>query len=87
MTQIIGAGMAGIIYKLVISADLLTSVVAFIIFGVAYVYYRQSIREIDKAIKKAEQSEREKAEVERLRAEQAEKHVGELKILLEIRVR
>ncbi len=83
MTQIIGAGMAGVIYKLVTSADLLTSAVAVIIFGMAYLYYRQSISEINKAIKKAEQFEREKTEAEGLRAEQAEKHVGELKILLE----
>jgi GGDEF domain-containing protein len=82
MTQIIGSGMAGIIYKLVTSADLLISVVAFIVFGIAYFYYRQSISEIDKAIKKAEQSEREKAEADWLRAEQAEKNIHELQILL-----
>jgi len=83
MTQIIGAGMAGVIYKLVTSMDLLTSVVAFAIFGAVYFYYRQSISEINKSIKQAEQAEREKAEAERLRAEQAEKYVDELKILLE----
>lgn len=83
MTQIIGAGIAGIIYKVVTSADLLTSIVAFAVFCAAYIYYRQSINEIDTAMKKAEQSEREKADAERLRAEQAEKHIGELNILLE----
>ena len=83
MTQIIGAGMAGIIYKLVTSADFLTSVVIFTIFTATYIYYRQSISEINKAIKQAELSEREKAEAERSRAEQAEKHITELNKLLE----
>lgn len=83
MTQIIGAGTAGIIYKVVTSADLLTSVLVFSIFSAAYIYYRQSISEIDTAMKKAEQSEREKADAERLRAEQAEKHIATLNILLE----
>ena len=83
MTQIIGAGMAGLIYKLVILADFLTSVVIFTIFTATYIYYRQSISEINKAIKKAELSEREKAEAERSRAEQAEKHITELNKLLE----
>lgn len=83
MTQIIGAGIAGIIYKVVTLADLLTSVVAFTVFCAAYIYYRQSINEIDTAMKKAERSEREKADAERLRAEQAENHIAELNILLE----
>ncbi len=83
MTQIIGAGIAGIIYKLLSSADLLSTTVAFSVFVFAYIYYRQSINEINAAMKKAEQSEREKAAVERVRAEQAEKHIVELNKLLE----
>jgi diguanylate cyclase (GGDEF)-like protein len=83
ITQIVGAGLAGIAYKLISQGDFITTVIAFVAFGVAYMSYRQSIGEMNDAIDKAEQAERDKAEVERIRAEQAEKHAGELALLLE----
>jgi diguanylate cyclase (GGDEF)-like protein len=83
ITQIVGAGLAGIAFKLINQGDFLTTAIAFAAFGIAYMSYRQSIGEINQAIDKAEQAERDKAEVERVRAEQAEKHAGELSLLLE----
>ena len=83
ITQIVGAALAGIVYKLINQADFLTMVIAFLTFGIAYMSYRQSIAEINGAIDKAEQAERDKAEVERIRAEQAEKYAAELSLLLE----
>lgn len=83
ITQIVGAGLAGIAYKVINYGDFLTTAIAFIAFGVAYMGYRQSIGEINEAINKAEDAEREKAEAERIRAEQAEKHAAQLTVLLE----
>ena len=82
MSQIAGAGMAGVFYKLMISADLLATIIAFAIIGIAYWNYRHIIGEINESIEQAEQAEREKAEAEKVRAEQAEKHSNELEILL-----
>lgn len=82
ITQIVGAGLAGISYKLISQGDFLTTTIAFCAFCIAYMSYRQSIGEITGAIDKAEQAERDKAEVERIRAEQAERHAGELSLLL-----
>jgi diguanylate cyclase (GGDEF)-like protein len=83
ITQIVGAGLAGLAYKVINYADLLTTAIAFLAFGIAYMVYRQSIGEINDAISKAEDAEREKAEAERIRAEQAEKHAAQLTVLLE----
>ncbi len=83
ITQIFGAGLAGIVYKVINYADLLTTAIAFLAFGVAYLVYRQSIGEINDAISKAEDAEREKAEAERTRAVQAENYAKQLRVLLE----
>lgn len=60
MSQIVGAGLAGIIFKLINYADLLTTVIAFFALSIAYITYRQSIGEINEAIEQAEDAERGK---------------------------
>lgn len=82
MMQIAGASVAGIIYKLLTTADFLATTIAFIVTALAYYNYRHIIAEINESIEQAEQAERDKAEIERNRAEQAEKHAKELEVLL-----
>ena len=82
LTMIAGAGLAGIAYKLIHYADFFTTAVVFLTFGIGYVNYRQTVREIDETIEQAEQAEREKAELAELKAKQSEHHADELKILL-----
>ena len=83
MTQIVGAGLAGIIFKLVNYGDLVTASIALIAIGIAFLNYRQSIREINSAIAQVEEAEREKAETERERRLEAERHASQLGISLE----
>jgi diguanylate cyclase (GGDEF)-like protein len=83
MTQIVGAGLAGLIYKLVNYGDLMTGLIAFAALAVAYLNYRQSIFEINDAIANVEKAERQNAETERQRRQEAERHAGELSRTLE----
>jgi diguanylate cyclase (GGDEF)-like protein len=83
MTQIVGAGLAGLIFKLINYGDWVTSSIAFVALAAAYLNYRQSIAEINDAIGQVEQAEREKAETEKERRVEAEKHVYQLAISLE----
>ena len=54
MTQIVGAGLAGVVHKLVYFGDLVTGIMATVALGVAYLSYRQSINEVVQAIDQAE---------------------------------
>lgn len=83
LTMIAGASLAGVAYKLIHYADFFTAAVALLVFGIAYINYRQTVKEINETIEQAEQAEREKAVIAGLKAEQAEKHAVELQILLE----
>lgn len=83
MTQIVGAGLAGLAYKLVHFGDLITGGIALLALTVAYLSYRQSIEEINDAIDHAETAERAKAETERKRRREAEKHASQLAVSLE----
>jgi diguanylate cyclase (GGDEF)-like protein len=78
MTQIVGAGLAGMIYKLINFGDIVTGVIAFLALGVAYLSYRHSINEVNEAIHLAQAAEREKAETERVRRREAESHAAQL---------
>jgi diguanylate cyclase (GGDEF)-like protein len=78
MTQIVGCGLAGILYKLFNYSDLLTTVIAFFGIGVAYVSYRQSIAEINDAMAQAEQAERDRADAEREKRIEVEKYAEQL---------
>jgi diguanylate cyclase (GGDEF)-like protein len=82
LTQIAGAALAGVIFKLVNYANPIATAIALFAVGIAYLNYRRMIAEINDSIEQAEKAEREKAEVERARAEQAEKHIEELNGLL-----
>ena len=82
MAQIVGAGLAGIIYKLINYGDLATAIIAFTGLTVAYVNYRQSINEVNAAMTQVEDAERAKAETERERRVEAEKHASQLGVSL-----
>ncbi|MCA1590547.1 MAG: bifunctional diguanylate cyclase/phosphodiesterase, partial [Acidobacteria bacterium] len=83
MTQIVGAGLAGLIYKLINYGDVATSLIAFAALAIAYLNYKRSIDEINKGISKVEEAERQKAVTERARRREAERHAGELSVSLE----
>ena len=83
LTIIAGASLAGVAYKLIHYADFFTTAIALSAFGIAYLNYRQTVKEINETIEQAEQAEREKAEIAELKAGQAEQHAVELQILLE----
>lgn len=83
MTQIVGAALAGLVFKLINYGDLVTAAIAFVALGITYFSYRQSIEEINVAISLAETAERDKAETERERRREAEKHADQLTASLE----
>jgi diguanylate cyclase (GGDEF)-like protein len=83
LTQIVGAALAGIVFKLINYGDLMTAVIALIAIAVAFLNYRQSIGEINDAIRQVEEAERLKAETERHRRLEAEGHARELGMSLE----
>ncbi len=83
MTQIVGAGLAGLVFKLINFGDLVTAVIAFMALTIAYFGYRRSIGEVSDAIVHAETAEREKAETERERRLEAESHSLQLAATLE----
>jgi diguanylate cyclase (GGDEF)-like protein len=83
MTQIVGAGLAALIFKVINYGDIVTGIIAFAGLVIAYLSYRQSINEVNDAILTAEDAEREKAEVERDRRREAEKHAEQLTETLE----
>ncbi|MGI8408410.1 MAG: putative bifunctional diguanylate cyclase/phosphodiesterase [Pyrinomonadaceae bacterium] len=81
-TQFAGAGLAGIVYKLISYADFAMTVIAALILGIAYINYRKMISDVNESIEQAEAAERAKAEIERTRRREAEKHVDQLGISL-----
>lgn len=83
MAQIAGASLAGIIFKLITSADWVATLIASAVVVIAYINYRHIIAEINESIEQAEQAERDKAEVERKRAEEAEANFEKLSILFD----
>jgi diguanylate cyclase (GGDEF)-like protein len=82
LTQIAGAGLAGVAYKLIYYADVLTTAIVVFTIGIVYINFRQTVKEINETIEQAQQAEREKAEIERVKAEEAKKHADELELLL-----
>lgn len=82
ITQIAGASVAGIAYKISTVGDLFTTTIAFTIFAVAYLNYRKIISDMNSSIEEAELAQKEKAESDKIRAEQAEKHAEELALAL-----
>jgi diguanylate cyclase (GGDEF)-like protein len=78
MAQIVGAGLAALVYKLINYGDLVTAAIAFLGLAVAFMNYRRSISEINDAIGQVEEAERQKAETERARRKEAEKYSEQL---------
>ena len=75
---IAGAIIASLMLKVVRQTDLFLLLVAIAIGVIVYLTYRRYVNEIRETSAVAEQAERERAEAEKLRAEQAEKHIEEL---------
>lgn len=82
ITQITGAIVALVAYKLITFGDIFTSVITVVILTIAYFNYRKVIRDMNSSIDDAEQAQKEKAESEKVRAEQAELHAEELAVSL-----
>lgn len=82
ITQISGAVVAGVAYKLINYGDIFTTAIVTIVFSLAYFNYRKIIRDMNSSINEAEQAQKEKAESEKVRAEQAELYAEELGISL-----
>ncbi|MDQ3221044.1 MAG: hypothetical protein M3Q26_09950, partial [Acidobacteriota bacterium] len=59
-TQFAGAGLAGIVYKLISYADFAMTVIAALILGIAYINYRKMISDVNESIEQAEAAERAK---------------------------
>ena len=83
MTHIVGAGLAGLVYKLINFGDIATAAIATLALVIAYLNYRQSITDINGAFGKVEDAEREKAETERQRRLEAERHASQLSLSLQ----
>lgn len=83
LTQIMGAGLAGIMFKLAYHTDFLTMTLALATFGIVYLTYREMIRDMNEAVIQAEQAEHKKAEAEKKRAEEAELNLAKLNSLFE----
>jgi len=83
MTQLVGAGLAGLTYKIIIFNDFITAMIAFLGLSIAYLSYRQSINEVKHAMLQTEAAERSKAEAERERRREAERHAAQLVVTLE----
>ncbi len=83
MTQIVGAGLAGLVFKLINFGDFMTVVIASMALAIAYLNYRQSIAEINLAIEQVEEAERQKSETERQRRREAERHASQLTLSLD----
>ncbi|MEK7722791.1 MAG: diguanylate cyclase, partial [Acidobacteriota bacterium] len=82
ITQIAGAGVAALLYKLLTFDDPFTTIIALTIFAIAYLNYRKIISEMKSSIEEAELAQKDKTESDRIRAEQAEQHAEELSLAL-----
>lgn len=82
MTQIVGIGLAGIVFKLVNYGDIITAATALLAIAVAFLSYRQSIGEVNTAFAQVEEAERAKAAAERERRLEAESHASQLQLAL-----
>lgn len=78
ITQIAGATLAGVAYKLINNRDYFATIIALSVLVIAYFNYRKVINDMTSSIEEAEKAQQEKAESERIRAEQAEKYAEEL---------
>jgi diguanylate cyclase (GGDEF)-like protein len=84
MTQIVGAGLAGLAFKVLAFGDVATAVLAFVVLAVAYLSYRKTIDDVKQAMNQTEAAERKKSDIERERRREAEEHAGQLSASLEM---
>jgi diguanylate cyclase (GGDEF)-like protein len=84
ITQFVGAALAGVFFKLFSYADPAAIGVALAALGIFFFAYRKIISEMSSSIEQAELAQRDKAEAESKRAEEAERHANELGMLLKI---
>ena len=82
MANVVSAALAGVVYKLIIYVDFLTTAIALMVLGIVYVNYRRIIQDIKESVEHAAQAEREKTEIAQLQNEAVKKHAAELTILL-----
>ncbi len=82
MTYIVGAGIAGVIFKVINYGDIVSATVALLAIGAAFVTYRRSIGDINTAFEQVEEAERAKAETERERRLEAESLATQLRTAL-----
>jgi diguanylate cyclase (GGDEF)-like protein len=82
-SHFVGAGTAGMVYKIISYGDVFTAAIAMVVFGIVYLTYRQSIQQINSSVDQAEEAERKRAEIERERRVEAEKHAQQLGWTLE----
>ena len=71
LMYVVGAGLAGVIVKALDQINLYLFAAVVLVCGVIYLTFRRFVDDLHKTVEKAKEAERE-------RAEQAEKHVGEL---------
>lgn len=83
ITQIVGAGLAGIFFKLLHDTAITNIAVALAVYALFYMSYRQMIKDINISIEKAEKAEKERAEAEKRRAEEAEQNLSKMNTLFE----
>ncbi|MCB1024269.1 MAG: bifunctional diguanylate cyclase/phosphodiesterase, partial [Acidobacteria bacterium] len=81
--EILGAALAFVGYKFLYQARLASAAAALVLIFLIYINYRRTIADINDSIEQAEKAEREKVEIAKLKAADAEKHAGELELLLE----
>ena len=83
MTQIFGAILAGIFFKVLNNTAITNVAVAIAVYALFYLSYRQMIKDINTSIEKAERAEKERAEAEKKRAEEAELNLAKVNALFE----
>ncbi len=83
ITQFVGAGLAGVAYKILGLNDIFAVSILICIFVFVYLSYKQMIGNINNSLSKVEKAEREKAEIAEQKALEAMEHAQELEILLE----
>ncbi len=77
-SHFVGAGVAGMVFKIILFGDLVTGIVALIVFGVVYLTYRESIQQISSSFEQAEDAQQQKAQLERQGRLEAERYAEQL---------
>lgn len=83
LTTLGGAVLAGVFYRIYENSAVWTSISLVVVLAAGYFGFRMLIQDIKKSVGKAELAERERADIERLRAEDAIGHANALKATLD----